>query len=389
MQNSKEIKRATFTGKLNHVNTSVFTVMSALANKEGAYNLSQGFPDFEVAPQLIEEVNNAMKAGHNQYAPMAGTIELREEIVKFSQELYGAAYNVESEITITAGATQAISAAIAATIREGDEVILFSPAYDCYIPMIELNGGTPITVKLLHPEYKIDWEQVKRVVNHRTKMILLNTPHNPSGSVFKQEDLSKLAEIVNNSNILIIADEVYEHIVFNGENHRSIRTSKELRSRSFVIGSLGKTLHTTGWKVGYIMAPEYMMREYQKVHQYQIFSVNKPVQIGMANYLKTQDLKEIGSFYEEKQKLFEEIIGNTAFKPLPTFGSYFQLLDYSAITDEPDVKFAERLTKDFKVAAIPLSPFYRDPTDNKVLRFCFAKNRETLNKVGELLAKVK
>lgn len=363
--------------------------MSSLATKEGAYNLSQGFPDFEVSPILIEEVNRAMQAGHNQYAPMAGTVELREEIVKFTQELYGASYNVESEITITAGATQAISAAIASTIREGDEVILFSPAYDCYIPMIELNGGTPITVKLLHPEYKIDWEQVKRVVNHRTKMILLNTPHNPSGSVLKPEDLAKLADIVRNSNILIMADEVYEHIVFNGAAHNSIRGHEELRNRSFVIGSLGKTLHTTGWKVGYIMAPEYMMREYQKVHQYQIFSVNKPVQIGMANYLKSQNLKEIGGFYEEKQKLFESIISSTAFKPLPTYGSYFQLLDYSEITDESDVKFAERLTKEFKVAAIPLSPFYRDPTDNKVLRFCFAKNQETLEKAGEFLAKVR
>lgn len=389
MQNSKEIKKATFTGKLNHASTSIFTVMSSLATKEGAYNLSQGFPDFEVSPILIEEVNRAMQAGHNQYAPMAGTVELREEIVKFTQELYGASYNVESEITITAGATQAISAAIASTIREGDEVILFSPAYDCYIPMIELNGGTPITVKLLHPEYKIDWEQVKRVVNHRTKMILLNTPHNPSGSVLKPEDLAKLADIVRNSNILIMADEVYEHIVFNGAAHNSIRGHEELRNRSFVIGSLGKTLHTTGWKVGYIMAPEYMMREYQKVHQYQIFSVNKPVQIGMANYLKSQNLKEIGGFYEEKQKLFESIISSTAFKPLPTYGSYFQLLDYSEITDESDVKFAERLTKEFKVAAIPLSPFYRDPTDNKVLRFCFAKNQETLEKAGEFLAKVR
>lgn len=389
MQNSKEIKKATFTGKLNHASTSIFTVMSALATKEGAYNLSQGFPDFEVSPILIEEVNKAMRAGHNQYAPMAGTIELREEIVKFTQELYNASYNLESEITITAGATQAISAAIASTIREGDEVILFSPAYDCYIPMIELNGGTPITVKLLHPEYKIDWEQVKRVVNHRTKMILLNTPHNPSGSVLKPEDLAKLADIVRNSNILLMADEVYEHIVFNGQTHHSIRGHEELRNRSFVIGSLGKTLHTTGWKVGYIMAPEYMMREYQKVHQYQVFSINKPVQLGMANYLKKQDLKEIGGFYEEKQKLFESVIESTAFKPLPTFGSYFQLLDYSDITDEGDVKFAERLTKEFKVAAIPLSPFYRDPTDNKVLRFCFAKNRETLEKAGDLLAKVR
>jgi methionine aminotransferase len=362
--------------------------MSALAQKHQALNLSQGFPDFAVDPVLIDLVHKYMQAGHNQYAPMAGVPELRQAIVDFTQDLYGATYHPDKEITVTAGATQGIATAIAATIREGDEVVVFSPAYDCYLPMIELNGGVPITVKLEHPSYSINWQEVKQVVNHRTKMILINTPHNPSGSVLMETDLKALAEIVQNSGIVILADEVYEHIVFNGAKHLSIRSHAELRKRAFVMGSLGKSLHVTGWKIGYCMAPENLMRAFQKVHQYQIFSTNHAVQLALAEYLNHTDLRQIGSFYQQKQKAFEAAIAPTAFKPLPTYGSYFQLLDYSAVSQEAEVDFAHRLTKEYGVASIPVSPFYRFSTDNKVLRFCFAKNEETLEKAGKLLAQV-
>ncbi len=382
------VKPLHISGKLSHVESSIFTLMSALAQKHQALNLSQGFPDFEVDPVLIELVHQNMKAGHNQYAPMAGVPELRQAIVDFTQDLYGAQYHPDKEITITAGATQGIATAIATTIREGDEVILFSPAYDCYMPMIELNGGTPITVKLEHPNYSIDWNQVKRVVNHRTKMIIINTPHNPSGSVLTQDDLNALAEIVENSNILLLADEVYEHIIFNGAQHLSIRSHEVLKQRAFVMGSLGKSLHVTGWKTGYCLAPEPLMKEFQKVHQYQVFCTNKPVQLALAEYLNTTDLRAIGGFYEQKQKVFEKALASTGFKALPTYGSYFQLADYSSVSTQDDMTFAHELTVKHGVAAIPVSPFYRFPTDHKVLRFCFAKNEETLEKAGALLAKL-
>lgn len=377
-----------FSGKLNHVRESIFTEMSRYAQDYDALNLSQGFPDFSVDPQLIDKVHHYMKQGDNQYAPMAGALPLRQAIVDFSKELYQADYDARTEITITAGATQALSTAIGTTVREGDEVLLFSPAYDAYIPLIELQGGRPITVKLEHPDYSIDWQQVKRLINHRTRMIMLNTPHNPSGSVWSEKDLDALEEIVDGSSILVLSDEVYEHIVFNGEEHRSLRTRPKLRSRTFVVGSLGKSLHVTGWKIGYCLAPELLMNEFQKVHQFEIFSVNHPVQLAMADYLQEVDLKKIGGFYEAKQKVFLEAIKNGPFKPLPTYGSYFQLLDYSEVSQEHDQDFAKRLTREHKVAAIPLSPFYRDPTDHKVLRFCFAKDEETLWEAGRRLAEL-
>lgn len=378
-----------FSGKLNHIKPTIFSHMSALATEHGAINLAQGFPDFAVDPALIERVHQKMLAGQNQYAPMAGHPALREKICALSRQDYGADYQPEREITITAGATQAIATALAATIREGDEVLLFSPAYDCYLPMIELHGGTPITVKLLHPEYRIDWQQVKRVVNHRTKMIIINSPHNPSGTVWDEEDLDRLEEIVGNSNILVLADEVYEHIVFGGAQHRSVRSRPALRERSFVVGSLGKTLHVTGWKIGYCLAPEFLMREFQKVHQYLIFSVHHPAQEAIAEYLETQDLGAIGAFYGQKQALFEKLVReHTRLKPLPSKGSYFQLLDYSAVSEEGDLAFAERLTRDIGVASIPLSPFYRDPTDHKVLRFCFAKDESTLDAAVQKLGRL-
>ena len=378
-----------FTGKLNHIGESIFSKMTALANQHQAINLSQGFPDFAVDPALIRLVNHYMEIGYNQYAPMAGALPLREKLCELTNAQHGCNYQANKEITITAGATQAIATALAASIREGDEVIVFSPAYDSYIPMIELNGGTAITVKLAHPNYAIDWEQFKLLLNHRTKMIILNTPHNPSGAVWQDEDYQKLQEFVRNSNILILADEVYEHIVFNGAQHRSVRAYPILAERSFVVGSLGKTTHSTGWKVGYCMAPAALMKEFQKLHQFQVFSVNHPVQLALADYLAMINLSEIGAFYGEKQAYLEKlIIQHTAFKPLPSFGSYFQLFDYSAISDQKDLEFCEWLCTEKGVAGIPLSPFYLTPDNNKTIRFCFAKNEATIEAAIERLAKL-
>jgi methionine aminotransferase len=382
-------KPMAFTGTLNHVHPTIFTEMSALARETGAYNLSQGFPDFPVEPELLDRVNHYLRKGMNQYAPMAGTPQLRQAIVNFSEALYGASYDAEREITITAGGAQAISAAIATSIREGDEVLLFSPAYDCYIPMIELAGGTPITVKLAHPHYRVDWDQVKRVVNHRTRMIVINTPHNPSGSLWDEEDYRQLAEIVGNSNILLLGDEVYEHLVYPGQRHLSLRHFPELRKRSFVVGSLGKTLHVTGWKIGYCMAPENLMKEFQKVHQYQVFCVNHPMQRALADHLEALDFGSIGALYQRKQRYFEQLLAHTPFKPLPVSGGYFQLAEYGHLSQEPDRAFAERLAREYQVATIPLSPFYRDPTDHHVLRFCFAKDDATLEAAVDQLKKVK
>ncbi len=363
--------------------------MTKLANEHEATNLAQGFPDFTVDPKLISLVNHYMEQGYNQYAPMAGALALREILCELSNAQHGCNYQPEEEITITAGATQAIATAIAASVREGDEVIVFSPAYDSFIPMIELNGGTAITVKLAHPDYSIDWDQFKLLLNHRTKMVILNTPHNPSGAVWQDEDYLKLQEYIGNSNILVLADEVYEHIVFNGAKHRSVRAYPVLAERSFVVGSLGKTTHVTGWKVGYCMAPALLMKGFQKLHQFQIFSINHPVQLALADYLAQTDLSEIGGFYKKKQVFLENlIVKHTAFKPLPTYGSYFQLFDYSAISDKKDLEFCEWLCTEKGVAGIPLSPFYLAPDNNQVVRFCFAKNEETIEAAIKRLAKL-
>jgi methionine aminotransferase len=387
MQNSST--NLGFTGKLNHIGESIFSKMTSLSNQHQAINLSQGFPDFEADAKLIELVDHYIKRGYNQYAPMAGALPLREKLCEIANNQHGCSYHAEKEITITAGATQAIATALAASIREGDEVIVFSPAYDSYIPMIELNGGTAITVKLAHPAYSIDWEQFKLLLNHRTKMIILNTPHNPSGAVWKDADYLKLQEFVGNSNILILADEVYEHIVFNGAQHLSVRSYPTLAERSFVVGSLGKTTHVTGWKVGYCMAPAALMKAFQKLHQFQVFSVNHPIQMALAEYLGQIDLSLIGSFYQKKQQFLEKLIEeNTAFKALPSFGSYFQLFDYSEISDKKDIEFTEWLCIEKGVAGIPLSPFYLTPDNNHVLRFCFAKNESTLEAAVERLSKL-
>lgn len=376
---------ARISSKLPRVGTTIFTEMSALAAQAGAVNLSQGFPDFNPDEALIEGVAQAMRDGHNQYAPMAGWLPLRERIAEQMQARYQVQYNPESEITITAGATQAICTALAATLREGDEVIVFTPAYDAYAPMIELFGATPVYVKLKHPNYSIDWDELQHMISHKTKMIVLNNPHNPTGAVLNADDLDRLERIVNNSNILLLADEVYEHILFDGLKHHSITSRPALAERCMALYSFGKTFHMTGWKLGYICAPENLMTEFRKVHQYNVFSVHRPQQVALANYLEDASRWDVGALYQAKRDRFLELVAPSRFSPLPSHGSYFVLMDYSAITDEPDVDFAKRMTTDLGVASIPVSVFYNVPTDHKVLRFCFAKNDDTLEKAAKIL----
>lgn len=363
--------------------------MSGLANEHGAINLSQGFPGFDIDPQLAELVYKAMKAGHNQYAPMGGAMVLREAIAKKMFDAYSTEYNPETEVTVTAGATQAIYTAVAATIREGDEVIIFTPAYDCYAPAIELNGGKPVYVQLKAPDYKIDWDEVKKMLNRRTRMIIINTPHNPTGAIMSAQDLSTLENLTKGSDIVIVSDEVYEHILFDGYEHQSIARFPELANRSFIVASFGKTFHATGWKMGYCLAPEALMKEFRKAHQFIVFSVNTPMQHAVAEYMGNPDTYTgIAAMYQEKRDLFNSLVKDSRFELRPSAGTYFQLLGYNDITDEKDTEFAIRLTKEHGVASIPVSVFYNKPVDDKVLRFCFAKNAETLERAAEILCKI-
>lgn len=372
--------------KLPAVGTTIFTVMSALARDHGAINLSQGFPDFGCDPRLVELVHQAMKQGHNQYAPMHGLQELREQIGQLVHDHYGANYHPDTQITVTSGATEALYAAISAVIREGDEVIVFEPAYDSYVPAIELNGGIPVYIPLEFPDYSINWENVKKRVNSSTRMIILNSPHNPSGAVLSAADMAELQKIVQSNPILILSDEVYEHIIFDGAHHQSVARFPALAERSFIVSSFGKTLHTTGWKVGYCLAPEHLTREFRKVHQFLTFSTSTPFQAAIAQYLKDLGpVRELRDFYQEKRDFFLRQIKGSRFKPLACGGTYFQMLDYSAITPEKDVDYARRMTIEHKVASIPVSVFYHTGEDNKVLRFCFAKEKETLEKAAEIL----
>lgn len=375
--------------KLPTVGTSIFTTMSAMANEQEALNLSQGFPDFEVDQRLIELVSKSMNDGVNQYAPMQGTLRLREILSDKIEKSYGLKYDPNSEITVTAGATQAIFTAISAFVKENDEVIIFTPAYDSYQPAIQLNGGRPIFVQLQGPEYNIDWEAVKKVISQRTKMIIINTPHNPTGTILKKEDLMELEKITSHSEIIILSDEVYEHIVFDEKPHESICKYPALANRSMAVYSFGKTFHITGWKLGYCVGPENLMKEFRKVHQFNVFACNHPMQNGIAQYLETEsNYDQLGSFYQSKRDLFLDAVESSRFKPVECSGTYFQLLDYSDITNEKDTDFAIRLTKEFKIASIPVSVFYHSPLDEKVLRFCFAKGEETLKRAGEILMKV-
>ncbi len=379
----------TITSKLPATETSIFAVMSALANETGAINLSQGFPDFPISKKLIELVNKYMRQGMNQYAPMLGIQPLREVISEKVYNMYGASYHPEKEINITAGATQALYTIISAMIHEGDEVIIFEPAYDSYVPAIKLNGGIPVFAQLQTPDYHINWDYVKKMINKNTRMIIINTPHNPTGSVLKAEDIQMLIKLTQKTDIVIISDEVYEHLIFDGIKHESVCLYPELASRSFITYSFGKTLHATGWKMGYVLAPENLMKEFRKVHQFNVFTCNTPIQYAIAEYLKdAENYNYLPDFYQQKRDFFVEQIKNSRFNIIPCYGTYFQLLEYSRITDEKELDFAIRMTKEFKLASIPVSPFYHKATDNKTLRFCFAKTEETMKKAAEILNKI-
>jgi methionine aminotransferase len=378
--------KGTIKSKMPKQKTSIFATMSALAQEHNAINLSQGFPDFDISTQLIGLVHKYMKLGKNQYAPMTGIPELREQISFKAESLYGAKYDFQKEINITAGATQALHTAIAATINEADEVIVFEPAYDSYVPVVRMHGGIVKFAQLILPDYRIDWNEVKKLITSRTRMIIINSPHNPTGSVLRADDLKMLEKLTRNTEIIILSDEVYEHLIFDGIRHESICRYPELVQRSFVVGSFGKTFHATGWKLGYVLAPENMMDEFRKVHQFVVFACNTPIQYAIAEYMKDRNVYEnLGTFYQEKRDQFLGLIQGSRFKIIPSYGTYFQLLDFSGITNESEVDFATRMTREYKLASIPVSVFYHKNTDNKVLRFCFAKNEETLKKASEIL----
>jgi methionine transaminase len=375
--------------KLLKSGTSIFAVMSALASEQNALNLSQGFPSFDCNSNLKELVGKYIQDKKNQYAPMPGILALREAIAQKTEELYSAKYNPETEVTVTAGATQAIYTAISALINEGDEVIVFEPAYDCYVPAIELNGGKAVYAQLKFPNYKVDWEEVKKLVKRQTKMIIINTPNNPTGSIFTAADMAKLEKIVKNTDIIILSDEVYEHIIFDKFEHQSVARYPRLAERSIIVSSFGKTYHTTGWKMGYVVAPEKLMVEFRKVHQFLVFSVNTPMQYAFADFIKFKDeYLGLGKFYQEKRDYFLQQIKGSRFESLPCSGTYFQLLKYNKITEEKDTEIAKKFTIENKIASIPVSVFYHKPTDHHVLRFCFAKDHETLEKAGEILRNI-
>ena len=376
--------------KLPNIGTTIFAVMSRMAEEHNAINLSRGFPDFNCSPKLISLVNKYMKKGFNQYCPIEGIMPLREAISIKTEELYSAKYNPETEITITSGATEAINAAITAFVQDNDQVIVLEPAYDCYVPAIKLAGGQPIFSPLKEPDYHIDWDELQKNITPQTKMIILNTPQNPTGTIFSADDMEKLNRIIAGTNIIILSDEVYEHIIFENTEHQSIARYPKLAERSIIVSSFGKTFHVTGWRLGYCIAPENLMKEFRKVHQFSMYTVNTPIQYAIAEFLKEKDeYLKLGDFFQQKRDVFINGLKDSNFIIRPSQGTYFQLLDYSKISDEKDTVFAERLTKEFGVASIPISVFYHDKIDNKVLRFCFAKKNETLEKAVEKLFKLK
>ncbi|MCP9765452.1 methionine aminotransferase [Lacihabitans soyangensis] len=378
-----------FKSKLPNLGTTIFTTMSALAAEHGALNLSQGFPNFAADPELLRLLGEYSTHGFNQYAPMTGVRELREQLSLKTKKLYGAHYDSETEVTISSGATEAIFAAIAATVSAGDEVIVFEPAYDSYLPAIDLCGGIPVYITLHYPDFQIDWDLVKSKISPKTKMIIVNTPHNPTGSVFSENDINELAKIVADRDIYLVGDEVYEHIIFDGLSHQSLCTNSALKEKSFICGSFGKTFHITGWKIGYCFAPKELSVEFRKIHQYLTFSTFTPAQYALAKYLENENnYLSIPSFYQRKRDVFLESIAGSRFEFIPSKGSFFQNVSYANITDANDAEYAIQLTKTIGVASIPTSVFYHQKLDQKVLRFCFAKDDETLQKAGEILSKL-
>ncbi|QOY96403.1 methionine aminotransferase [Massilia sp. UMI-21] len=377
--------------RLPAVGTTIFTRMSQLALEHGAVNLGQGFPDFGCDPRLVELVDEAMRAGHNQYPPMSGVPALRAAIAAKIAALYGRSYDDATEITVTSGASQAIQSAILCSVHPGDEVIVIEPAYDCYLPAIALAGGVPVPVPMRVDEhgYSVPWERVAAAVTPRTRMIVVNSPHNPTGSILRAADLDALAAIVDGSEILILSDEVYEHMVFDGEAHASVAREPRLAERAFLISSFGKTYHVTGWKVGYVAAPAPLMAEFRKVHQYNVFTVNTPMQHAIAAYMADpRPCLELPAFYQKKRDLFRDGLAGSRFTLLPADGTYFQCVRYGAISALPEAEFAEWLTVEAKVAAIPVSAFYSRPTESGVVRFCFAKRDETLEQALETLRRL-
>jgi len=376
----------TVTSKLPSVGTTIFTVMSKLAADVGAINLSQGFPDFDCDPALVDAVARHMREGRNQYAPMQGVPALRQAIAAKYQDLYGVSYDADREVTVTSGGTEAIFDAVAAVIHAGDEAIVFEPCYDSYVPAIEINGGTAIVIPLRYPDYAVPWDEVRAAITPRTRLVMLNSPHNPTATILSPSDMAELARVVAGTDILIVSDEVYEHIIFDGVRHESMARYADLRARSFIVGSFGKTYHVTGWKVGYVVAPAALTAEFRKVHQFTTFATITPVQHALAEFVAARrGYPELPAFYQRKRDLFLTLIAGSRWKPLPSRGTYFQLLDYSAITSEADMDFALRLTKDHGVASIPTSAFlYKQPAP-PVLRFCFAKKDETLEAAAERL----
>jgi methionine aminotransferase len=375
--------------KLPTVGTTIFTVMSKLAAEHGAINLGQGFPGFMMDHKLIDLVAFFMKQGFNQYAPMPGVQRLREVISNKMLTTYGKKFNPETEVTITSGGTQALFTAITALVHQDDEVILFSPAYDCYAPAVEVNGGKCVWVELQWPDYRINWDHVRKLVNHKTRMILINTPHNPTGAIFQNEDMLQLSQITKGTDIIVLSDEVYEHIVFDQHEHQSVARFPELADRSLIVYSFGKTFHATGWKMGYICGPENLMKEFRKVHQYNVFSCNTPIQFALAEYMEdAQTYGQLPSFYQKKRDLFLELIQGSSFKVIPSAGTYFQLLSYESISKERDTDFAIRLTKEHGITGIPCSVFYPDHQDHKVLRFCFAKEDDELIRAAAIIKSI-
>jgi methionine aminotransferase len=375
------------TSKLPNVGTTIFTVMSRLAQEHNAINLSQGFPDFDCAKELRDLVTKYINAGLNQYPPSTGIPRLRERIAEKAESLYGAKYDPEHEVTVVPGATYGIFTAIAALVRPGDEVIMFEPTYDSYIPSVEVNGGVPVCVQLRYPDYSIDWNEVQRAITPKTRAILINTPNNPTASVFSGEDMRMLEGMLRGTGIVVISDEVYEHLVFDGHQHQSVTRYPGLAERSFAISSFGKTYHVTGWKMGYVLAPKELMAEFRKVHQYNVFVTNGPLQYALAEFMENPEAYlSLAAFYQKKRDFFLQGVRGSRFKPLPSRGTFFQNLAYDAISDEKDTDLAIRLTKEKGIASIPVSVFYRKPPPHRVLRFCFAKSEETLARGAEILS---
>lgn len=378
-----------FPSKLPNSGTSIFTVMTKLANEHHAINLSQGFPDFDCAPELVEAVASYMRKGENQYAMTQGAATLREALADKVYRLYKRKYDPETEITVTAGATEGLFSAITALVHPGDEVILFEPAYDSYVPVVRLSGGNPVFVTLRFPDYRIDWDEVRRALSPKTRLLIINSPHNPTGTILQERDILELKRVLEKTSALVISDEVYEHVVFDGAEHLSLARDPILAERSVVVSSFGKTYHTTGWKVGYCLAPKEVSAEIQRIHQFVTFSVNNAIQSAYADFVVRDPLASgISAFYQQKRDLFLSVLQETRFRPLPCAGTYFQLLDYSSITNEPDTNVALQLLQEQGVASIPLSPFLYASAPDPVLRFCFAKRDDTLEQAAARLRRV-